>query len=47
MMVLVTSVCGEDSDETACMHDLARAFASRIYKQNIQVEEDPEQLLDI
>ena len=29
MMVLVTSACGESSDEPACMHDLARAFASR------------------
>ena len=25
--------CGEGFDETACMHDLARAFASRIYKE--------------
>ena len=32
MMVLVTSVCGEGSDELAYMHDLARAFASRINK---------------
>ena len=30
MMVLITSVCGEGSDEPACTHDLARAFASRI-----------------
>ena len=32
MMVLITSPCGEGSDEPACMHDLARAFASRINK---------------
>ena len=32
MMVLVTSASGEGSDEPACMHDLARAFASRINK---------------
>ena len=32
MMVLITSACGEGSDEPACIHDLARAFASRIYK---------------
>ena len=32
MMVLVTSACGEGSDETACMYDLARAFVSRINK---------------
>ena len=32
IMVLVTSACGKGSDETACMHDLARAFASRINK---------------
>ena len=32
MMVLITSACGEGSDEPACMHDLARAFASRINK---------------
>ena len=30
MMVLITSVCGEGSDEPACTHDLARAFTSRI-----------------
>ena len=30
MMVLITSACGEGSDEPACTHDLARAFASRI-----------------
>ena len=32
MMVLITLVCGEVSDEPACMHDLARTFASRINK---------------
>ena len=32
MIVLITSACGECSDEPACMHDLARAFASRINK---------------
>ena len=32
MMVLITSALGEGSDEPACMHDLARAFASRINK---------------
>ena len=32
MMVLITLVCGEVSNEPACMHDLARAFASRITK---------------
>ena len=32
MMVLITSACGEGSDESACTHDLARAFASRINK---------------
>ena len=31
-MVLITSGCGEGSDEPACTHDLARAFASRINK---------------
>ena len=41
MMVLITSACGEGSDEPACTHDLARAFTSRI------IEEDSEQLLDI
>ena len=30
MMVLVASACGEGSDEPACMHDLARDFASHI-----------------
>ena len=30
MMVLISSACGEGSDEPACTHDLARAFASRI-----------------
>ena len=42
MMVLVTSACGEGSDEPACMHDLARDFDSHI--KNMQVEEDSEQL---
>ena len=32
MMVLITSACGDGSDESACTHDLARAFASRINK---------------
>ena len=32
IMVLITSACGEGSDEPACTHDLARAFASRINK---------------
>ena len=32
MMVLITSACGKGSDETACTHDLARGFASRINK---------------
>ena len=32
MMVLITSACGEGSDEPACTHDLARAFASFINK---------------
>ena len=32
MMVLITSACGEGSDEPACAHDLARAFTSRINK---------------
>ena len=41
MMVLITSACGEGSDEPACTHDLARAFTSCINK------EDSEQLLDI
>ena len=47
MMVLITSVCGEGSDEPACMHDLARAFTSRINKVYMQVEEDSKQHLDI
>ena len=46
MMVLITSACGKGFDEPACMHDLARAFASRINK-SMPVEEDSEQLLDI
>ena len=40
MMVLITSVCGEGSVVPACTHDLAWAFAPRIYKQSMQVEED-------
>ena len=32
MMVLITSACGEGSDELACTHDVAKAFASRINK---------------
>ena len=32
MMVLITSACGEGSDEPACTHDLVRTFASRINK---------------
>ena len=31
-MVLITSACGGGSDKPACTHDLARAFASHIYK---------------
>ena len=31
-MVLVKSACDEGANEPACMHDLARAFASRINK---------------
>ena len=31
-MVLITSACGEGSDEPACTHDPTRAFASRINK---------------
>ena len=31
-MVLITSAFREGSDEPVCMHDLARAFASRINK---------------
>ena len=33
MMVLFTSACGKDSDEPACTHGLARAFASRINEE--------------
>ena len=44
-MVLVTSACGEGSNETACMYDLARDFASRIYK--VCKLKKTEQLLDI
>ena len=32
MVVLITWACCEGSDEPACTHDLARAFASRINK---------------
>ena len=32
IMVLITSACGEGSDEPACTHDLVRAAASRINK---------------
>ena len=32
MMVLVSSACGEGSDDPACMHDLAMAFVSGINK---------------
>ena len=32
MMVLITSACGGGYVKHACTHDLARAFASRIYK---------------
>ena len=32
IMILITSACGEGSDEPKCTHDLARAFASRINK---------------
>ena len=48
MMVRITSACYEGSDMPACTHDLERAFASRIQvNQSMQVEEDPEQFLDI
>ena len=33
IMFLVTQACGEGSDEPACIHDLARAFTSRINKE--------------
>ena len=46
MMVLITSACGEGSDEPACVHDLARAFRFS-HKQRMQVEEDSEPVLDI
>ena len=32
MMVRITSAYGEGSDKPACLHDLARTFASRINK---------------
>ena len=32
MLALITLVCGEVSDQPACMHGLARAFVSRINK---------------
>ena len=32
MMVLITSACGEGSDEPACTHDLDRGFDSCINK---------------
>ena len=32
MMVLITSACGEGSDEPACTYALARALASRTNK---------------
>ena len=31
-MMVITSAYGEGSDESACTHDLARAFASRMNK---------------
>ena len=43
MMVLITSACGEGSDEPACTHDLARAFAFS-HKQCVQVQDDSKQL---
>ena len=46
MMVLITSACGECSDEPACTHDLDRAFRFS-HKQSMQVEEGFEQLSDI
>ena len=46
MMILVTSEYGEGYDEPTCMHDLVKAFASRINK-SMQVEDNSEQLLDI
>ena len=33
MMVRIASAGGQGSDEPACTHDLARAFASRINKE--------------
>ena len=41
MMVLITSACGEGSDEPAC-----QGFRFS-HKQSMNVEEDSEQLLDI
>ena len=46
MMVLITSACGEGSDEPAYVHDLARALGFS-HKQRMQVEEDSEPVLDI
>ena len=42
MMVLITSACGEGSDEPACTQGFRFS-----HKQSMQVEEDSEQLLDI
>ena len=41
MVVLITSACGEGSDEPACTH------FRYSHKQSMQVEEDSEQLLYI
>ena len=47
MIVLITSACGEGSDEPAYTHDLARAFKSFSHKLSLPVGEDSKQLLDI
>ena len=46
IMVLITSACGEGSDEPVCTHDLARAFASRIIKA-CKLKKTPNNFLDI
>ena len=45
-MMVLTSVCGEGSDEPACKHDLARDFASSINKV-CKLKKDTEHFLDI
>ena len=47
MMVLITLVCGEGSDEPACTHDRPYQGFRFSQKQSMQVEEDSKQLLDI